>query len=119
MGSTEAKRYRADMYMDTGNYKEALDLYKDNTFDYIIDDGPHTLESQKFTIEKWIKKLKSGGKIIIEDIGCKDDNNNTLSPDESLIFLIQVTDTNISEYKVFDLRTTGQYDSIILEITKK
>ncbi len=27
MGSTEAKRYRADMYMDTGSYKEALDLY--------------------------------------------------------------------------------------------
>ena len=27
MGSTEAKRYRADMYMDTGDYKEALDLY--------------------------------------------------------------------------------------------
>ncbi len=27
MGSTEAKRYRADMYMDTKDYKEALDLY--------------------------------------------------------------------------------------------
>ena len=27
MGSTEAKRYRADMYMDTGDYKDALDLY--------------------------------------------------------------------------------------------
>lgn len=27
MGSTEAKRYRADMYMDTGEYKQALDLY--------------------------------------------------------------------------------------------
>jgi len=27
MGSTEAKRYRADMYMDSGDYKEALDLY--------------------------------------------------------------------------------------------
>jgi hypothetical protein len=27
MGSTEAKRYRADMYMDTGEYKEALNLY--------------------------------------------------------------------------------------------
>lgn len=27
MGSTEAKRYRADMYMDTREYKQALDLY--------------------------------------------------------------------------------------------
>lgn len=27
MGSTEAKRYRADMYMESGEYKDALDLY--------------------------------------------------------------------------------------------
>ncbi len=27
MGSTEAKRYRADMHMENGEYKEALDLY--------------------------------------------------------------------------------------------
>jgi hypothetical protein len=57
--------------------------------------------------------------MIIEDIGCKDDNGNILSPDESLDFLIQSIDCNISDYKVFDLRETGQYDSIILEITKK
>lgn len=27
MGSTQAKRYRADMYMESGEYKDALDLY--------------------------------------------------------------------------------------------
>lgn len=97
----------------------ALDLYKDNMFDFIIDDGPHTPESQQFTIQKWIDKLKSGGKIIIEDIGCNDDNNNTLSPDASLDFLLKSIDTSISTYEIFDLRNTGQYDSIILEITKK
>ncbi len=96
----------------------ALDLYEDDMFDFIIDDGPHTPVSQQFTIQKWINKLKPGGKIIIEDIGCKDDNNNTLSPDASLDFLLKSIDTNISTYKIFDLRNSGQYDSIILEINK-
>ena len=98
--------------------QSALDLYKDSMFDFIIDDGPHTPESQKFTIEKWIDKLKPGGKIIIEDIGCKDGNNNSLSPDESLDFLLNSINTNISTYKIFDLRNEGQYDSIMLEVTK-
>jgi hypothetical protein len=99
--------------------KLALDMYPDDIFDYIIDDGPHTPQTQKFSIQNWINKIKPGGKMIIEDIGCKDDNGNILSPDESLDFLIQSIDCNISDYKVFDLRETGQYDSIILEITKK
>jgi len=97
----------------------ALDLYENDTFDFIIDDGPHTPETQKYVIQHWFKKLKSGGKLIIEDIGCKDENDNKLSPEESLDFLVQSVDENISDYKVFDLREKGQYDSIILEITKK
>ena len=59
------------------------------------------------------------GKIIIEDIGCKDNNDNNFSPEESLNKLIESIDTNILEFKIFDLRNQGQYDSIILEITKK
>lgn len=88
--------------------------------DFIIDDGPHDPESQKFTIQNWINKLKPKGKLIIEDIGCADYNNNTLSPDQSIAFLIESIDLNIvKEYKIFDLRKSGQYDSIILEIIKK
>lgn len=37
-------------------------------FDIIIDDGPHTLESQLKFIELYLKKLKKGGLFIIEDI---------------------------------------------------
>jgi hypothetical protein len=101
-------------YMDS-----TLNLYENNTFDFIIDDGPHTPETQRFTIQYWIEKLKPGGKLIIEDIGCKDDNENNLSSEESLDFLIQSINKKTSDYKVFDLREKGQYDSIILEITKK
>jgi hypothetical protein len=36
--------------------------------DVIIDDGPHTLESQLFVASHYTRKLKSGGILIIEDI---------------------------------------------------
>lgn len=39
-----------------------------NDFDVIIDDGPHTLESQIYTVQNYSKKLKPGGLLFIEDI---------------------------------------------------
>jgi hypothetical protein len=41
---------------------------KFKTFDIIIDDGPHTLESQLKSIEIYLPKLKQNGLFIIEDI---------------------------------------------------
>jgi len=98
--------------------ENVLNMFEDNFFDFIIDDGPHTIESQQYSISNWIKKLKSKGKLIIKDIGCKDNNNNPYTVDESLSILLKTIDTNICTYKIFDLRDKGQYDSIILEITK-
>ena len=40
-------------------------------FDIIIDDGPHTLESQKIFINNYFKKLNKNGKLFIEDIDGK------------------------------------------------
>jgi SAM-dependent methyltransferase len=37
-------------------------------FDVIIDDGPHTWESQEFSLINYYKLLKPGGILIIEDI---------------------------------------------------
>jgi hypothetical protein len=37
-------------------------------FDIIIDDGPHTLESQKIFINHYFKKLNKNGRLVIEDI---------------------------------------------------
>lgn len=36
--------------------------------DIIIDDGPHSLESQLLCLEKYMPRLKKGGQILIEDI---------------------------------------------------
>lgn len=49
------------------------DAYNENTiniidFDLIIDDGPHTIESQCFTAKHWSTRLNSGGVLVIEDL---------------------------------------------------
>jgi precorrin-6B methylase 2 len=52
-------------------FANAYDVNLVNTlpdFDIIIDDGPHTLESQIFTLTHYINKLKDGGVLIIEDV---------------------------------------------------
>lgn len=87
--------------------QQTLDMYADNHFDYIIDDGPHTLESQIYSVENWIHKVKDGGKLIIEDIAST----------EALQELIKHTNY---PYKIVDLRQSApnRFDDLILEITK-
>ena len=48
--------------------KQGVSNFEDNYFDFIIDDGPHTLESQLECVRLYLPKLKKGGKIIIEEI---------------------------------------------------
>jgi hypothetical protein len=87
-----------------------LNKFEDNTIDYIIDDGPHTLKSQLYSINNWCKKIKTGGKLIIEDIQSLTDLN---------LLIIAINDLNY-DYNVFDLRESkNRYDDIIIEIIKK
>lgn len=92
-----------------GFIHSTLDKFQNNTFDYIIDDGPHTLESQIFSVSNWFNKLKIGGKLIIEDI----------QSIENLNQIISNVDQSISSYTIFDLRNDKRrYDDIIIEIIK-
>lgn len=94
-----------DAYSD-----ECVNQFQNNEFDYIIDDGPHTLESQLIFIKKYISKVKVGGKLIIEDI----------DGDYNLARLIEQAIKYDVSYKVFDLRPNkNRVDDIILEIFKK
>jgi len=45
-----------------------VDSFRDNFFDVVIDDGPHTFASFEVAITKYYSKLKSGGVLIIEDV---------------------------------------------------
>lgn len=94
---------------DDGYTQRVLDMFEDNSLDYIIDDGPHTLASQIYSLNHWYKKLKPGGKLIVEDIQSLNNLNS---------LVIEANDLDY-EYNVFDLRQSkNRYDDIILEIIK-
>ena len=95
---------RADAYSE-----DYVNKFLNDGFDYIIDDGPHTLWSQINFIELYYKKAKKGGKLIIEDIQSKSD--------------LEAIEQRLKElkykYKIFDLTSNkGRYDDILIEITK-
>ena len=46
----------------------ALELFKDIKFDIIIDDGPHTEDSQIYAAKHYSKLLNKGGILVIEDV---------------------------------------------------
>lgn len=90
---------------------ETVNYFSDSSIDFLIDDGPHTLESQLYCLENYISKIKPGGKIIIEDIQSIDHEQN---------FKTLIAEKNINvEFKVFDFRKNkDRYDDIIFEFTK-
>lgn len=80
------------------------------TFDIIIDDGPHTIESQLITVKHYLKKLNSGGILVIEDIA-------TIEGAKQLYDA--VPNDNIFTKEIIDLRKKdNRYDSIMLSIKK-
>lgn len=95
---------------DNAYAQHVVDSFEDNYFDYILDDGPHSLDSQIAVVHLWLSKLKVGGKLIIEDI-----------QDIAWVDIIK-SHTSTLEYanfKVVDIRNNiGRYDDIIIEITK-
>jgi hypothetical protein len=89
-------------------YTESTVNLLDENFDIIIDDGPHSGESQKLCIELYLEKLKDGGIMIIEDI----------SGTEVLDGLISCIPNGL-EFKVFDLRhLKNRWDDLVLVIKK-
>lgn len=89
--------------------EEFVKIQLNDWYHYIIDDGPHTLQSQLSFIQLYYPKLKKGGKLIIEDIQSKSD--------------LEAIEQRLKElkykYKIFDLTSNkGRYDDILIEITK-
>lgn len=80
----------------------------ENYFDYIIDDGSHSLEHQKIFIALYYSLLKPGGKLIIEDVQGKGYFN-------SLERYCKALKLN---YKLLDFTNFGKIDDLMVEITK-
>tara|TARA_R110000868_G_scaffold2821_1_gene19524 strand:+ start:1125 stop:1724 length:600 start_codon:yes stop_codon:yes gene_type:complete len=101
------------MYFDDAYNKRFSDKFEQ--FDIIIDDGPHTLESQLKCIELYLPKLKKNGIFIIEDI------QGTTHFD---IFRQKVTETvtDIGEYSIENIDLVdkkGRWDDLMLIIHRK
>jgi Methyltransferase domain len=89
-----------------GYARETAERFEDNSLDYVIDDGLHTLESQIRCVEFWMPKLKSGGKLVIEDV--QDIDAARLEFNKLSIPCV-----------ILDLRQNkGRYDDVLFCLTK-
>lgn len=101
---------RAKVLFEDGYSPAVVNKFQDESFDYIIDDGPHSLESQITVVKLWANKLKSGGKFIIEDI-------RSVANAEAI--RAAVSYMNFSNMRIIDLTSERFWEyNVLLEITK-
>ena len=111
---------REKMLIDRYKYIE-VDAYTKETiaslkqlypegFDIIIEDGPHNIETQLFTIQEYSKLLKDGGTLVVEDIQCIEH----IEP-----IMKSVNSTEYTSLEFLDLREVkGRYDDLLIVLTK-
>ena len=100
---TSKDAYNEDFF--TANF-----LYKNIKCDFMLDDGPHTLESMKQFIKLYSQIMTDDGILIIEDV-----------QDISWIDILKnETPEHLKQFiKVYDLRPNkGRYDDIVFTIDK-
>lgn len=97
-----------DAYNDTFFINEFLS--KNIKFDFMLDDGPHTLESMKKFINLYSKIMTDDGILIIEDVQSWD----------WIDVLKNEVPENLKQFiKVYDLRPNkNRYDDIVFTIDK-
>jgi cephalosporin hydroxylase len=90
-----------------------VDAYSDNfantinDIDILIDDGPHSLDSQLQCIDLYLHKVRSGGLFIIEDIRSIDNANKLIEKVKHL------------NYELHDSTSeTGNHDNNVLIVRK-
>lgn len=59
---------RINFYQTDAYTEEFVSRFEDNSFDLIIDDGPHTFKSMEFFLKNYLNLVKSNGILILEDI---------------------------------------------------
>lgn len=80
LNKMDNKRYSLyfdDAYSD--GFVSALSKQHSDGFDILIDDGPHTLESQILCIQKYLPLIKPNGMLIVEDVQSIDNMNHLKS----------------------------------------
>ena len=100
------------LYIETDAYNQNFitSQLKNTKFDFLLDDGPHTLESQEKFIELYSPLLSENGILIVEDV----QNMAWLER------LVNKTPDSLKKYiKMYDFRKIkGRYDDIVFTIDK-
>lgn len=100
------------LFCNSNAYDEGFILknFKDISFDVLLDDGPHTLESQENFLNLYSPLLSENGILIIEDI----------QKIEWLEYLKNKTPEHLKQYvRTYDLRKNkGRYDDIVFTIDR-
>lgn len=100
---------RIHIHMRDAYTDESLRMFSPGTFDILVDDGPHTLESMIFFVQKYSALLKSDGILVVEDIP-------ELEWTEKLASVLPADMT----YEVHDRRSLkGRFDDILFVATCK
>lgn len=106
------KQANIKLFMNTDAYNKKFvnDNLSKTKFDFVIDDGPHTLDSMLFFIEYYTPLLKDDGILIIEDI-------------QDYAWIEQLKSKvpeNLKQHiEIFDLRPVkNRYDDIMFIINK-
>lgn len=105
---------RVVLYTSTDGYDEVFFnnsiLNKNIKFDFLLDDGPHTIESMKKFIQLYIQVLADDGVLIIEDIQSM----------EWTEILKSVVPEHLKQYiEIYDLRhIKNRWDDIVFVINK-
>jgi predicted O-methyltransferase YrrM len=103
---------RVHLFCGDAYSQEVVDTFEDNFFDFVIEDGSHVPQQQRDAVNLWLPKIKSGGKMIVEDVA--ELHNAEL--------LVNSIDSNrVSSSKIFDLRHISNYhwnDDILVEFVR-
>ena len=105
---------RVVLYMSTNAYNEDIfkNIFVDKSikFDFMLDDGPHTLESMIQFIKLYSQIMTDDGILIVEDVQSFD----------WISILTNVVPENLKRFiKVYDLRANkNRYDDIVFTINK-
>ena len=92
------------------NFVKANFINKGMKFDFMLDDGPHTLESMKDFIRLYLPLLKEDGILIIEDVQSVDwfEHLNNQVPEDLKKYI-----------KAYDRRNIkGRYDDLVFTIDR-
>ena len=103
---------RVHLFCGDAYSQEVVDTFEDNFFDFVIEDGSHVPQQQRDAVNLWLPKIKSGGKMIVEDVA-------ELHNAELLVNSID--SSRVSSSKIFDLRHISNYnwnDDILVEFVR-